>query len=222
MGILDNVVAALKGAPSSIREIDKSLAKLRAEREVLTSKGTTRADYLAAHLRGLDANDADVAGRFSRWHTSAEAIRAWSGATYDANNLPSILGLSLTAPNFTTPAPTSSTPDIGVLTAVLRPQIESYVRKMVDAMPDETFAGGMPSAERNAKLARVNDKISGLEAQRAELVAGIQEAQRHLSGNVVPQGVSDHDVAREFAAYQREEAERAAREAAATAGVQQS
>jgi hypothetical protein len=68
-------------------------------------------------------------------------------------------------------------------------------------MPDETFAGGMASTERASKLAALEKKIGKLEADRAELVAGIAEAQRHLAGNVVPQGVSDADVAAEVAAY---------------------
>jgi hypothetical protein len=205
---LNDILAALRGAPTTIRELDKQLAKAYAERTALRNAPPHTDDIVDWFTRGLDAASTDALGRLTRWHLNKDALGSWSGETFSNNPGPSILALTQVAPNHTTPAPTGSTPDLAMLTHLLRPVIEPQLRKLVADACGSAFDGGLRASDRVAKLAKVEKRIADLEAQRREWVEGLEEARRHVAGTENIQGVTDADVAAEVAAYERATGER--------------
>ncbi len=187
MASLTEFLSALRGAPASIQSIDAQLSKLYAERDLLRKAPPALADVTAWAIRGLDNASADALRRLKDWHFNAESLATWSGEIFDSHSGPNILALTQTKPhsavagsNVSMPAPAGDAPDMCMLLHVLRPAIEPQLRALVEECFGDACKGGMPSSERNTKLAKVGEKIAALEAQRKVVQQAVQEAVRHL------------------------------------------
>ena len=65
------------------------------------------------------------------------------------------------------------------LTHFLRPAIEAQLPKLIeDAFPGAR--NGIPSAERRAKLAKIDKQIAALEAERSDLADALRDAQKAI------------------------------------------
>jgi hypothetical protein len=106
--------------------------------------------------------------------------------------------------------PQGTTPHSGMLAYLLLPQVEQATEALVREHLTEACKGGVRLSERRKKLAEIDSKLAAIRAQRAELAEGLREAARHVAGapEAVAKGVSDADVAREVADYERQNGER--------------
>jgi outer membrane murein-binding lipoprotein Lpp len=189
MSALTDLLAALRGAPGSIQSIDAQLVKLYAERDALKKAPPHIDDVVAWAIRGLDNASASALGRLKSWHFNADSLATFSGETFDSHAGPNILALTSGKPHpanssdprgVCSPAPSGGAPDADMLVHFLRPVLEPELRKLVAEGFAEGCKGGLKSSERNARLAKVAEKIAALESQRAELERDVREAAKHL------------------------------------------
>ena len=216
MASLTDFISALRGAPITGQQLNKDEARLLAERQRVASAVLHVDDYVAKALAGMRRRAADAIARLTAYHLNAESVAATPAESIENDDIVFDLLALTTAlptpanssdPNFTAAIfPQSATPDSGMLTYLLLPQMEKAVEQLVRERLTDACKGGMRLADRRAKLTEIDSKLTAIRKQRAELVEGLREAARHVAGapEAVAKGPSDAAVAAEVAAYQRE------------------
>jgi hypothetical protein len=225
MASFNDFISALRGAPTTGAQLNKDEAKLLAERQRVANAPVHIDDVVAKAVNGTRKRAADAVAHLVRNHLNADSMAATHPDSIE--NDATVFDLLALSEGKAHPAnagtdiasifPQAATPHSGMLAYLLMPQVEQATEALVREHLTDACKGGVRLADRRKRLADIDAKLAAIRAQRAELAAGLREAARHLSGtpDAVAKGPSDSDVAGEFAAYQREEAERVAREAAA-------
>src|ERR1700722_12505675 len=111
MGIKD-FLGAVKSAPSDIHATHKTLAKLKAERQVVESSPPDAQTARAWFLRRLTNARKSAEDRLVRWHTNRDSFAKWSGSTFDGHEGFNVLGLTQTVPNHVSPNPAGNNVDV--------------------------------------------------------------------------------------------------------------
>jgi hypothetical protein len=177
------IFSVLRSAKNTVGAIDSKLAKLRTERAEVAAAPPHTDDLKAWALRGLDNASSSYIERLKRWHFNDDALKAWSGESLDGHSGPQMLGVTLTVPHGSGPAPGGPfgdmTVDVAALTHFLRPAIEAQLPKLIE----ESFPGarkGTRSSERRSKLEKIDRQIAALEAERGEWTDALKDAQKAI------------------------------------------
>jgi hypothetical protein len=194
---------ALRSARNTVGAIDSKRAKLSAERDEVAAAPPHIDDVKAWAVRGLDAASEHFLGRLKRWHFNDEALAQWSGETLDGHAGPQLLGITPTVPHGSGPAPgtfdvSRQAGDIAAITHFLRPVIEAQLPKLIE----ESFPGarkGMRSSERRARLEKLDKQIAALDAERAELVGALRDAQKAIDTPANTLSTDDREAAEAIA-----------------------
>lgn len=211
---LNDIISALRGAPANGQQLNKDEAKLLAERQRIATAPVHIDDVVAKAVSGTRKRAADAVAHLVEHHLNAASMAAThpDSIESDANTF-DLLALTEGKPH---PAnagtgvasiyPQAATPHSGVLAYLLAPQIEAATEKLVREHLTDACNGGMRLSERRKRLADIDAKLAAIRQQRAELVAGLHEAARHIKGapEAIAAGPTDANIAAEVAAHAAE------------------
>jgi hypothetical protein len=211
MASLNDFTSWIKSAPATGTELNKSESKLLAERERVANVGAHIDDLVAKGVNGVRKSAADAKAHLIRHHLNAESLAATHVDSIESDAIVFDL-LSLT-PGKPSPAntgdpkqtaaifPQGTTPHAGMLTYLLLPQMEKAVEQLIRENLTEACKGGMRLSERRKRLDDIDAKLAAIRARRADLVASLKEAARHVEGapEAIEKGPSAADIAEAYA-----------------------
>jgi hypothetical protein len=209
MASFSEFLSAVRGAPSTGAELNKSEAKLLAERQRVANAPVHIDDVVAKAVNGTRKRAADAVAHLVRNHLNAASMAATHADSIENDAVVFDL-LSLTEgkahpanasdPNGAAAIfPQGATPHSGMLAYLLLPQIEAATEKLVRENLTDACKGGVRLADRRKRLADIDAKLATIRAQRAELVEGLREAARHVAG--APEAIANGPSDAEIAAY---------------------
>ena len=183
---LKDLVASLLGIRESVDDLDRRIQKARVSEADLVAMAPHTDDLRAWLKRGLDASAGEYERRLAAWYFSPEAQAAHPGTFYETDDTVSLL----TVPS-TSPASRALAPTIGMLHSPLPVSpfaLSFFLRDVIEASLDRVISkhfadssGGIRSADRAARLAKVRLEITKLETDRAELVEHLDRARKAVA-----------------------------------------
>lgn len=177
-GIAD-LIASLRGARTTIADLDARLAKLAEERARVEAAPPHADDIADCLARGLDSYG-DLFKQRLRWFLNPENLQR-PGSYLQLLNPSTMLELPETAPRFGALLPggsfsyASGNAAACAVAWAIGPLIRDRLPALVAELLPESKAG-MRSAERFAKLASIDREAEQVEAQRNELMEQLAAA----------------------------------------------
>ncbi len=161
-GLLKQVNAAAKEIAAAIQGVDGQIAELQGERQRIGDAPVSRADFLAAVARTLDAKaggfGANKARQFAALDFSFFAIeRGFNGVNFLLEHAASPREITETG-----------------LYWYLKPAIMERMAEIADGL--DLPADAMPPEQRRERIRAIDDEIAKLRAQRNEMAEQLHRA----------------------------------------------